>query len=89
MNKYVEKSRINFDIPAIMHKELKIQAIRLGVSVRELATKALEEKMAQLAKQEEAEKIEKYHDLMDKYEKGEIKTISHDEMMKKIGWDDL
>jgi hypothetical protein len=87
--KHVEKSRINFDIPAPLHRELKIQAIHLGVSVRELATKALEEKMAQLAKQEEADKIEKYHDLMEKYEKGEIETISHDEMMKKIGWDVL
>lgn len=87
--KHVEKSRINFDIPTPLHQELKIQAIRLGLSVRELGTKALEDKLMELARQEEAEKIEKYHSLMDKYEKGEVETISHDEMMKRVDWDAL
>ncbi|CUI18147.1 conserved hypothetical protein (plasmid) [Candidatus Protochlamydia naegleriophila] len=85
--KHVEKSRINFDIPTPLHQELKIQAIRLGLSVR--GTQALEDKLMELARQEEAEKIEKYHILMDKYEKGEVETISHDEMMKRVDWDAL
>ncbi len=86
---HIEKSRIIFDIPLAMHQELKIQAVRLGMTLRELATEALEEKMTALAIQEEKAKIEKYHGLMDKYEKGELKTISHDDMMKRAGWDEL
>lgn len=79
-------SRLNFEFPEEARKHLKMQAIRLGISVRELATQAILEKLEALELQDDIEAAEqawKRH-----VAKGR-KTISHDEMMKKVGWDEL
>lgn len=81
-------SRLNFEFPEEARRVLKMQAFRLGISVRELATQAILEKLETLL-QEDQEDIKRYEDLIAKYRKGELKTISHEEMMKKVGWDDL
>lgn len=79
-------SRLNFEFPEDARKHLKIQAIRLGVSVRELATQAILEKLEALELQEDAEAAER---AWKRHVANGSKTISHEEMMKKVGWDDL
>lgn len=79
-------SRLNFEFPEEARKELKMQAIRLGVSVRELATQAIMEKLEALEIEED---IQSYEKAIEKYKKGKMKTISHEEMMKQVGWNDL
>lgn len=81
-------SRLNFEFPEEARKYLKMQALKLGISVRELATQAILEKLDSL-RQEEKEDIERYDSLVEKFRKGELKTLSHEEMMKRVGWDDL
>lgn len=79
-------SRLNFEFPEEARKHLKIQAIRLGVSVRELATQAILEKLEALELQEDTEVAEK---AWNKHVAKGSKTISHEKMMKKVGWDEL
>lgn len=79
-------SRLNFEFPEDARKNLKIQAIRLGVSVRELATQAILEKLEALQLQEDIETAES---AWEKHVAKGKKTISHKEMMKKLGWDEL
>jgi len=79
-------SRLNFEFPEEARKHLKIQAIRLGVSVRELATQAILEKLEKLEIQEDAKAAEQ---ALKRHKARGAKTISHDEMMKKVGWDEL
>lgn len=38
-------NRLNFEFPEDAHKNLKIQAVRLGMSIRDLATQAILEKL--------------------------------------------
>ncbi len=79
-------SRLNFEFPEEARKHLKMAAIRLGVSVKELATEAILEKLETLELQEESEAAEQA--LARHLAKGG-KTISHQDMMKKLGWNDL
>ena len=79
-------SRLNFEFPEDARKHLKIQAIRLGISVRELATQAILEKLEALELQEDIEAAE---EAWERHQAKGSKTISHEEMMKKVGWDEL
>lgn len=79
-------SRLNFEFPEEARKNLKIQAIRLGVSIRELATQAILEKLENLELQADIEAAER---ALERHEANGSKTISHEEMMKKVGWDEL
>lgn len=79
-------SRLNFEFPEDARKHLKMQAIRLGVSLRELATQAILEKLEALELQEDAEDAER---AWERHVANGSKTISHEEMMKKAGWDEL
>ncbi len=79
-------SRLNFEFPEDARKHLKIQAIRLGVSVRELATQAILEKLEALELQDDTEAAER---AWERHVAKGSKTISHEEMMKKVGWDEL
>ncbi len=79
-------SRLNFEFPADARKHLKIQAVRLGVTIRELATQAILEKIESLELQADSDAAEA---ALKRYEENGSKKISHDEMMKKVGWDDL
>ena len=86
MRKQERPSRLNFEFPADAHMNLKIQAVRLGTSVKDLATQAIIEKLEALEMQED---IEAYDIAMEKYKSGKLITISHEEMMKRVGWNDL
>lgn len=79
-------SRLNFEFPEEARKHLKIQAIKLGVSVRELATQAILEKLEDLELQEDAKDAEQ---ALARHKAKGSKTISHKKMMRKVGWDDL
>ncbi len=79
-------SRLNFEFPEEARRHLKIQAIRLGISVRELATQAILEKLAELELQEDVEAAEQ---AWDRHVADGSKTIPHAVMMKKVGWDEL
>lgn len=79
-------SRLSFEFPEDARKQLKMQAIRLGVSVRELATQAILEKLEALELQDDMEAAEQTW--QQHLSKGG-KTISHKAMMKKVGWDNL
>jgi hypothetical protein len=79
-------SRLNFEFPLDARKNLKIQAVRLGLSIRELATQAILEKLDALELQADIEAAEQALEL---HEAKGCKTISHEEMMKKVGWDEL
>ena len=78
--------RLNFEFPEDSRKHLKMQAIKLGVSVRELATQAILEKLEALELQEDTEAAER---ALERHEANGKQTISHEEMMKKVGWDAL
>ncbi len=77
-------SRLNFEISEESKKILKLHAVKLGVSIRELATQAIMDKIEDLEMKED---VEKYDVAIEKYSKGEMKTISHDEMMKAVETD--
>lgn len=79
-------SRLNFEFPEDARKNLKMQAVRLGVSIRELATQAILEKLEVLELQADTEAAER---ALERHEANGSKTISHEEMMKKVGWDEL
>jgi hypothetical protein len=79
-------SRLNFEFPEDARKNLKMQAVRLGVSIRELATQAILEKLEILELQADTEAAER---ALERHEANGSKTISHEEMMKKVGWDEL
>jgi hypothetical protein len=79
-------SRLNFEFPEDARKNLKIQAVRLGLSIRELATQAILEKLEILEHQADTEAAER---ALERHEANGSKTISHEEMMKKVGWDEL
>lgn len=79
-------SRLNFEFPEDARKNLKIQAVRLGVSIRELATQAILEKLEILELQADTEAAER---ALEQHEANGSKTISHEEMMRKVGWDEL
>lgn len=79
-------SRLNFEFPEKARKHLKMQAIRLGISVRELATQAILEKLEALELQEDTEAAE---EAWERHLANGSQTISHEEMMKKVGWDEL
>lgn len=79
-------SRLNFEFPDDARKNLKMQAVRLGVSMRELATQAILEKLDALELQADIEAAER---ALERHEANGSKAISHAEMMKKVGWDDL
>jgi len=79
-------SRLNFEFPEEARKHLKMQAIRLGVSLRELATQAILEKLEALELQEDTEAAER---AWERHVTNGSKTIPHEEMMKQVGWDEL
>jgi Family of unknown function (DUF6290) len=79
-------SRLNFEFPEGARKMLKMQAIRLGMSVCELATEAIMEKLETLEMEED---IAAYDRAINKYKKGKMQTISHEQMIKRVGWDEL
>lgn len=86
MKQHSSSTRLNFDFPEDAHRLLKIQAAKLGISIRELATQAILQKLEELEMQED---VEAYDRAMQKYNSGEMKTISHEEMMKRVGWDEI
>lgn len=79
-------SRLNFEFPEEARKHLKMQAIRLGMSVRELATQAILEKLEALELQADIDDAER---VLNEFEENGRPVISHEEMMKKVGWDEL
>lgn len=79
-------SRLNFEFPEEARKHLKMQAIKLGISVRELATQAILEKLDELEMQEDVDAAEQ---AFERHEARGSKTISHKKMMKEVGWDEL
>lgn len=79
-------SRLKFEFPEDVRKNLKMQAARLGVSIRELATQAILEKLEILELQADAEVAER---ALERHEANGSKTIFHEEMMRKVGWDEL
>lgn len=83
---HTSSNRLNFEFPESAHKHLKIQAVRLGVSIRELATQAIIEKLEALELQMDAEDAE---EALEKHIAHGGKTLSYEEMMKKAGWDEL
>lgn len=78
-------SRLNFQFPEDARKNLKMQAVRLGISIRELATQAILEKFEALELQADAELAER---ALERFEANGSKTIFHEEMMKRVGWDE-
>lgn len=86
MKQHHTPSRLNFEFPEDARKNLKIQAVRLGISIRELATQAILEKLETLELQADTEAAER---ALERHETNGSKTISHEEMMKKVGWDEL
>ena len=70
---YHTPSRLNFEFPEDARKNLKIQAIRLGVSVRELATQAILEKLEILELQADVEAAER---ALERHEANGSKTIA-------------
>jgi hypothetical protein len=79
-------SRLNFEFPEEARKHLKMQAIRLGVSVRELATQAILEKLEALELEEDIKDAER---AWEQHVARGSKTISHKKMMKRVEWDEL
>lgn len=73
----MEKSRVNFDLPLNVHISLKKCAIDLGISVRELATQAIREKLEALEYEQDCKDAEAAHE---RFIKNGSKTISHKEM---------
>ncbi|WP_213106044.1 hypothetical protein [Candidatus Protochlamydia amoebophila] len=84
--KHVGKTKVNFEVPIAIHNSLKKCAIELGMSFKELATQAFIEKLEMLEYEQDCKDAEAAHD---RFIKNGSKTISHEEMMKKIGWDEL
>jgi hypothetical protein len=83
---HVEKSRVVFEVPINIHHTLKKCAIDLGISVREFATQAILEKIEALEYEQDCKDGEAAHN---RFVKNGSKTISHEEMMKRLGWDDI
>ncbi|CUI18170.1 conserved hypothetical protein (plasmid) [Candidatus Protochlamydia naegleriophila] len=79
-------SRINFNLPSNIHICLKKCAIDQGMSVTELATIAIREKLEALEYEQDCRDAKAAHE---RFVKNGSKTISHEEMMKRLGWDDV
>lgn len=86
MKQHHTPSRLNFEFPEEARKHLKMQAIKMGVTVRELATQAILEKLEALELEEDKNAAKQ---AWKKHLANGSETISHEEMMKKIGWNDL
>jgi SOS response regulatory protein OraA/RecX len=83
---HITPSRLNFEFPEEARKHLKMQAIKLGITVKELATQAIMEKLEALELLEDARIAEA---ALKKHIDNGSKTVAHDDMMKKVGWNDL
>lgn len=81
----MEKSRINFDLPLNIHVCLKKCAVDLGISVRELATQAIREKLEALEYEQDCKDAATAHE---RFVKNGSKTISAEEMWDYLGWDE-
>ncbi len=79
-------SRLNFEFPEDARKNLKMQAVKMGVSIRELATQAILEKLENLELEADIKAAE---EALERHEANGSKTISHKKMMKNVGWDEL
>ncbi len=77
---------INFNIPLNIHICLKKCAIDHGMSVTELATQAIVEKLEALEYEQDCNDAQAAYE---RFVKNGSKTISHEEMMRRLGWDDL
>ncbi len=75
-------SRLNFEFPPEAHHLLKLRALELGLTIKELATQAILEKLEELEMQED---LETYDKVIEKRKKNN-KTISHDQIMKNLDW---
>lgn len=84
--KHQTPSRLNFEFPEEARKHLKMQAVKLGMSIRELATQAILEKLEALELMEDMEAAE---EAWERHVTKGSKTMSHEKMMKKVGWDEL
>ncbi len=79
-------SRLNFEFPEEARRNLKMQAVRLGLSIRELATQAILEKLEMLELEADSQAAER---ALERHKANGSQTISHEEMMKRVGWDEL
>lgn len=86
MDKNMEMSRINFNIPLNIHMCLKKCAIDHKMTATELATIAIREKLEALEYEQDCKDAAAAHE---RFVKNGSKTISHEEMMKRLGWDDV
>ena len=86
MEDHIKKCRVNFEVPLVLHNSLKKCAIDLGISFKELATQAFIEKLEALEYEQDSRDAK---EALDRFVKNGSKTISHDEMMKKLGWDEV
>jgi putative ubiquitin-RnfH superfamily antitoxin RatB of RatAB toxin-antitoxin module len=74
-------TRLNFDFPPEAHTYLKVAAAELGVSIRELATQAILEKLDDIEMQRD---IEAYDRAMRRHKANDCQTISHRDFKRQI-----
>lgn len=78
-------SRLNFNLPSNIHICLKKCAIDQGMSVTELATIAIREKLEALEYEQDCRDAKAAHE---RFVKAGSKTISGKEMWDALGWDE-
>ncbi|CUI18063.1 conserved hypothetical protein (plasmid) [Candidatus Protochlamydia naegleriophila] len=78
-------SRLNFNLPSNIHICLKKCAIDQGMSVTELATIAIREKLAALEYEQDCKDAAA---AQERFVKNGSKTISAEEMWDYLGWDE-
>ncbi len=78
-------SRINFNLPSNLHICLKKCAIDQGMSVTELATIAIREKLEALEYEQDCKDAQAAHE---RFVKNGSKAISGEEMWEFLGWNE-
>jgi hypothetical protein len=78
-------SRLNFNLPSSVHICLKKCAIDQGMSVTELATIAIREKLEALEYEQDCRDAQAAHE---RFVKNGSKAISAEEMWDHLGWDE-
>jgi len=78
-------SRLNFNIPCNIHICLKKCAIDEGMSVTELATIAIREKLEALEHEQDSRDAQVAHE---RFIKNGSKTVSAQEMWDHLGWNE-
>ncbi|CAM0117741.1 hypothetical protein [Rhabdochlamydiaceae symbiont of Dictyostelium giganteum] len=83
---YREKSRLYFEVPVHLHHALNQCAVDLGITAQELVTQAILEKLHSLEyEQDSRDAVIAY----ERFLKNGSQTISHEEMMKRLEWEDI